>query len=176
MFEYLLWLSVFYPYSCVDGYYGDPALNPQGGSSGIPCQPCMCPGGAQSNFQFADTCQLDIATQTVYCNCQPGYTGKLLLIYCITSTLIVIVTSQESDACSVFVLQAYLHATHLHLSFLFVRLGASKGHRHGKGVAFIFHMTSLPKCCWDRYYTYNVHSKKWKNISNDCLTAPTQIC
>ncbi|XP_077998074.1 laminin subunit beta-1-like [Glandiceps talaboti] len=55
---------------CGRGYYGDPR-------EGInqPCQLCMCPGGAGSGFQFADTCYLDQRSSTVICQCIDGYTG-----------------------------------------------------------------------------------------------------
>ncbi|XP_070559223.1 laminin subunit beta-1-like [Ptychodera flava] len=57
-------------HECAPGYYGDPR-------EGVnqPCQPCMCPGGAGSGYQFADTCYLDPRSQTVICECKDGYTG-----------------------------------------------------------------------------------------------------
>ncbi|XP_072165773.1 laminin subunit beta-1-like [Diadema setosum] len=60
----------FYCESCQRGYYGDPTLG-----SSLPCQRCLCPGGAGSGNQFAETCQLDQGTQTVQCDCFNGYTG-----------------------------------------------------------------------------------------------------
>lgn len=57
--------------SCKRGYYGDPTRG-----SALPCQACLCPGGAGSGNQFSETCQLDQATQTVQCDCFSGYTGK----------------------------------------------------------------------------------------------------
>ncbi|XP_030828530.1 laminin subunit beta-1 [Strongylocentrotus purpuratus] len=56
--------------SCKRGYYGDPTRG-----SALPCQACLCPGGAGSGNQFAESCQLDQATQTVQCDCFSGYTG-----------------------------------------------------------------------------------------------------
>ncbi|XP_006825989.1 laminin subunit beta-1-like [Saccoglossus kowalevskii] len=55
---------------CALGFYGDPREG-----SGQVCQPCMCPGGAGSGFQFADSCYLDPRSQTVICECKEGYTG-----------------------------------------------------------------------------------------------------
>lgn len=56
---------------CEDGYYGDPRVGVR-----IPCQPCMCPGGPESNVQHADTCRLDRRNMEVYCVCQNGYRGR----------------------------------------------------------------------------------------------------
>ncbi|CAH1782676.1 unnamed protein product [Owenia fusiformis] len=55
---------------CAPGFYGDPRVG-----VGIACKECMCPGGANSGMQHADTCQLDRVTQNVRCNCKPGYVG-----------------------------------------------------------------------------------------------------
>ncbi|XP_065349471.1 basement membrane-specific heparan sulfate proteoglycan core protein isoform X4 [Cloeon dipterum] len=51
---------------CPVGYYGDPA-------SGIPCQPCMCPGS--SRLFGGTTCYLDTDGQQT-CNCPEGYQGR----------------------------------------------------------------------------------------------------
>ncbi|CAB3365825.1 Hypothetical predicted protein [Cloeon dipterum] len=51
---------------CQVGYYGDPA-------SGIPCQPCMCPGS--SRLFGGTTCYLDTDGQQT-CNCPEGYQGR----------------------------------------------------------------------------------------------------
>ncbi|XP_071818191.1 laminin subunit beta-1-like isoform X1 [Apostichopus japonicus] len=56
--------------SCLDGYYGRPTIE-----DGVPCEPCLCPGGVANGNQFADTCSLDEFTLTVSCDCYSGYTG-----------------------------------------------------------------------------------------------------
>ncbi|KAK7490606.1 hypothetical protein BaRGS_00018209 [Batillaria attramentaria] len=53
---------------CENGYYGDPRVGVR-----IPCRPCLCPGGPDSENQHADTCSFDPRTQEVYCNCRAGY-------------------------------------------------------------------------------------------------------
>ncbi|XP_071961218.1 laminin subunit beta-1-like [Antedon mediterranea] len=55
---------------CLDGYYGNPRIG-----FGQQCQPCLCPGGVQNGIQHADTCYLDNQSQTVICNCYPGFDG-----------------------------------------------------------------------------------------------------
>ena len=57
---------------CAAGFYGDPR---PGSATG--CRPCMCPGGAGSNFQHGDSCRLNTRTNDVICDCQPGYTGNV---------------------------------------------------------------------------------------------------
>ncbi|XP_074646812.1 laminin subunit beta-1-like [Tubulanus polymorphus] len=56
---------------CLTGYFGDPRLG-----VGPPCRPCMCPGGADSGFQHADTCTLDLVTEAMLCDCKQGFIGN----------------------------------------------------------------------------------------------------
>ncbi|XP_064631916.1 laminin subunit beta-1-like isoform X2 [Lineus longissimus] len=55
---------------CLKGYYGDPRIG-----LGLPCRECMCPGSQNSGYSHADTCTLDLVTQVVLCECEPGYVG-----------------------------------------------------------------------------------------------------
>lgn len=58
---------------CAPGFYGNtsPSNSPYGG-----CKPCLCPGGVVSGYQHADTCQLNLDTGRVECDCRPEYAGK----------------------------------------------------------------------------------------------------
>ena len=60
-------------FRCAEGFYGDPRPG-----SRIGCKPCMCPGGAGSGVQHADSCKLDTATEDVVCDCHPGYKGNVM--------------------------------------------------------------------------------------------------
>ncbi|XP_059150751.1 laminin subunit beta-1-like [Physella acuta] len=57
--------------SCDQGYYGDPRIGVR-----VPCKPCMCPNGPTSSIQHANSCSYDPRYQEVYCNCNPGYSGR----------------------------------------------------------------------------------------------------
>lgn len=70
---------MFFTFRCQDGYYGDPRVGVR-----IPCRPCLCPGGPGSLTQHADTCSFDPRSQEVFCNCYPGYQGKLTLMSALT--------------------------------------------------------------------------------------------
>lgn len=70
---------MFFTFRCQDGYYGDPRVGVR-----IPCRPCLCPGGPGSLTQHADTCSFDPRSQEVFCNCYPGYQGKLNLMSALT--------------------------------------------------------------------------------------------
>ena len=52
------------------GYYGNPSLE-----ANIPCRECPCPDTKASGHSFADSCQLDPATNTPICDCQEEYVG-----------------------------------------------------------------------------------------------------
>lgn len=55
---------------CVDGFFGNPVLG-----SGEHCRPCPCPGNPGSNHFNGHSCQADLTSNQIICNCKQGYTG-----------------------------------------------------------------------------------------------------
>lgn len=44
--------------------------------SGEHCRPCPCPGSPSSGHFNAHSCQADLASNQITCNCRPGYKGR----------------------------------------------------------------------------------------------------
>nr|XP_061780709.1 laminin subunit beta-2-like [Nerophis lumbriciformis]XP_061780717.1 laminin subunit beta-2-like [Nerophis lumbriciformis] len=55
---------------CQNGFFGNPALG-----SGDHCRPCPCPGNPGSDHFNGDSCQADISSNLIMCNCRAGYAG-----------------------------------------------------------------------------------------------------
>ena len=55
---------------CTTGDDSNPSLE-----ASIPALECLCPDTKDSGHSFADSCQLDPATNTTICDCQEGYAG-----------------------------------------------------------------------------------------------------
>uniref|UniRef100_A0A8C4HFA9 Laminin, beta 2-like n=1 Tax=Dicentrarchus labrax TaxID=13489 RepID=A0A8C4HFA9_DICLA len=55
---------------CVDGFFGNPVLG-----LGEHCRPCPCPGNPDSDHFNGHSCQADLSSNQIICNCREGYTG-----------------------------------------------------------------------------------------------------